>query len=128
MTAHVVYTAFDPENPATVSAIVIRDIVRGAIGFGGLLFSDDLSMKALRGTFRDKAERLFAAGVDIALHCNGDLAEARGVLEATPVLAGDALARAQAAEAAVAAARTAALPLNVVDAAATLDATLAGLA
>ena len=128
MTAHVVFTALDPERPATISPIVVRDIVRGAIGFGGLLFSDDLSMKALAGTFRDKAEALFAAGVDIALHCNGDLDEARDVLAATPHLAGPALARAEAADAAVARAKANAAPWNVVDAASVLDAALAGLA
>ena len=128
MTAHVVFTALDPERPATISPIVVRDIVRGAIGFGGLLFSDDLSMKALAGTFRDKTEALFAAGVDIALHCNGDLDEARAVLDATPALAGPALARAEAADAAVARAAANAAPWNVVDAASVLDAALAGLA
>ena len=68
-------------------------MVRGAIGFDGLLFSDDLSMKALPGSFRDKALGLFAAGVDIALHCNGDRVEAEQVAGATPILAGAARAR-----------------------------------
>jgi beta-N-acetylhexosaminidase len=102
MTAHVVYTALDPDRPATTSPVVIRDIVRGLIGFDGLLMSDDLSMKALTGTFREKAEALTAAGVDMALHCNGDLSEAGGVAEGTPMLAGDALRRAEAALAAIA--------------------------
>ena len=97
MTAHVVFSGIDPENPATLSAKVIREIVRGFIGFDGLLLSDDLSMKALSGTFHDKTTRLFAAGVDIALHCNGDIGEAEEVAAATPVLAGRALQRAQAA-------------------------------
>lgn len=97
MTAHVVYTALDPDRPATTSPVVIQEIVRGLIGFDGLLMSDDLSMKALSGTFRDKAEALTAAGVDMALHCNGDLAEAAGVAEGAPLLAGDALRRAEAA-------------------------------
>ena len=73
MTAHVVYTALDPERPATTSPKVVRDIIRGAIGFEGLLFSDDLSMKALGGPFEARARAVFAAGVDIALHCNGEL-------------------------------------------------------
>ena len=93
MTAHVVYRAIDPHRAATISPAVIRDIVRGRIGFDGLLFSDDVSMKALPGTFVDKAESLFAAGVDIALHCNGDRKEAAAVAAATPALAGAALAR-----------------------------------
>jgi beta-N-acetylhexosaminidase len=94
MTAHVVYTALDPARPATISPVVIQDIVRGAIGFDGLLFSDDLSMKALPGTFREKTLALFGAGVDIALHCNGDPDEAAEVASAAPELQGEALARA----------------------------------
>jgi len=96
MTAHVVYTAIDPTHPGTTSAKVIGEIVRGEIGFDGLLFSDDLSMKALGGTFDARTRAAFAAGVDIALHCNGDLAEARTVAEASPKLVGRALARAEA--------------------------------
>lgn len=102
MTAHVVYEAIDPEQPGTLSRSVIQDIVRGEIGFDGLLFTDDLSMKALSGDFRARAEQAIAAGCDIALHCCGDLAEARGVAEGSPVLAGAALRRAEAAMAAIA--------------------------
>ena len=101
MTAHVVYAALDPDRPATISPKVIGEVVRGAIGFDGLLFSDDLSMKALRGRFRDKASDLFAAGVDVALHCNGDRAEAEEVVAATPVLAGASRARVDRALAAI---------------------------
>ncbi len=93
MTAHVVYAALDPHRPATISPTVIGEVVRGAIGFDGLLFSDDVSMKALPGSFREKAEGLFAAGVDIALHCNGDRAEAEEVAAASPSLDGSAHAR-----------------------------------
>ncbi len=96
MTAHVVYTAIDRDRPGTTSPKVIGEIVRGEIGFDGLLFSDDLSMKALGGPFGDRTRAAYAAGVDIALHCNGDLAEARPVAEAAPPLEGRALARAQA--------------------------------
>jgi beta-N-acetylhexosaminidase len=96
MTAHVVYTAIDREHPATTSPKVLSEIVRADIGFDGLLISDDLSMKALGGPFGERTRAVFAAGVDIALHCNGDLAEGRPVAEATPLLAGRALARAQA--------------------------------
>ena len=84
MTAHVVFKAIDPDRPATLSPIVVNEIIRGFIGFDGLLMSDDLSMKALAGTFRDRARALFAAGVDIALHCNGDLAEAGEVAAEAP--------------------------------------------
>lgn len=102
MTAHVVYEAIDPDRPGTVSRRVIREIVRGEIGFDGLLFTDDLSMKALSGDFRTRAEEAIAAGCDIALHCCGDLDEARGVAEGAPVLAGASLRRAEAALAVIA--------------------------
>jgi beta-N-acetylhexosaminidase len=92
MTAHVVYTALDPSQPATLSAPVLA-YIREEIGFAGLLLSDDLSMQALRGSLRARTEAAFAAGIDIALHCNGDLAEAAAVAAAAPVLAGASLAR-----------------------------------
>jgi beta-N-acetylhexosaminidase len=93
MSAHVVYRALDPERPGTLSPAVIS-YIRETIGFAGLLFSDDLSMQALRGTLRARAEATFSAGIDLALHCNGDLIEAEAVAEAAPVLAGEALRRA----------------------------------
>lgn len=95
MTAHVVYTAVDPAAPATTSPRVIRDIVRGEIGFGGLLISDDTSMKALSGDFPDKAAAILAAGVDIVLHCNGVMEEMRGIVSKTVPLAGRSLGRAE---------------------------------
>ena len=97
MTAHVVYGAVDPDRPATTSREVIQTIVREAIGFDGLLMTDDLSMKALGGPLSERARAAFAAGVDIALHCNGDLAEAREVAAASPELEGAARERAEAA-------------------------------
>ncbi|UMY16627.1 beta-N-acetylhexosaminidase [Methylobacterium organophilum] len=97
MSAHIVFTALDPERPATQSPTVIREIVRGRIGFDGLLMTDDLSMNALRGSFRERAEASFAAGVDAVLHCNGAMDEMRAVAEAAPLLSGDALRRAAAA-------------------------------
>ncbi|NEU11319.1 beta-N-acetylhexosaminidase [Methylobacterium sp. BTF04] len=97
MSAHVVFTALDPENPATQSALVIDRVIRTAIGFDGLLMTDDLSMEALQGSFRARTEACFAAGVDVGLHCNGDMDEMRGVAEGAPVLAGDSLRRALAA-------------------------------
>ena len=124
MTAHVVYTALDPDRPATISPRVIETIVRGAIGFDGLLFSDDLSMKALPGSFRQKAEGLFSAGVDIALHCNGIRAEAEQVASASPVLAGKTLERVSRALAAI---RTP-VDFDPVDAIANLDRMLAASA
>jgi beta-N-acetylhexosaminidase len=97
MTAHVVFEAIDAESPATTSPTVISKIVRGEIGFDGLLLTDDLSMKALSGGFRARAEAAFRAGCDIALHCNGRLDEARPVAEAAPLLAGASQRRADAA-------------------------------
>jgi beta-N-acetylhexosaminidase len=95
MTAHVVYTALDPEHPGTTSRVVVEEIIRGFIGFDGLLMSDDLSMKALSGDFGARARAVFAAGVDLALHCNGDWVEAEPVAEAAPLLEGRSLERAE---------------------------------
>jgi beta-N-acetylhexosaminidase len=75
MTAHVVYEAVDPAAVLTVSARGVREVVRGHIGFDGLLLSDDLSMQALGGSLGERAAKVLAAGCDIALHCNGERAE-----------------------------------------------------
>ncbi|WP_407950470.1 beta-N-acetylhexosaminidase [Parvibaculum sp.] len=97
MTAHVIYTALDPDNPATTSAAVIRDTIRTRIGFEGLLMSDDLSMKALRGGLAERTRAALAAGCDLVLHCNGDMAEMEAVAAAATMLRGESLARAEAA-------------------------------
>jgi beta-N-acetylhexosaminidase len=102
MTAHVVYSAIDRRRPATTSRTAIRSIVRGALGFEGLLMTDDLSMKALSGDFVTRTSAALAAGCDIVLHCNGDMAEMKGVAAATRPLAGRARARADAALARIA--------------------------
>ena len=94
MTAHVIYTSIDPDNPATTSRIVIDEVIRGDIGFDGLLMSDDLSMKALSGRFGERTAAALDAGCDIALHCNGDMAEMRAVAAGARVLSGDAAERA----------------------------------
>lgn len=94
MTAHVVYSAIDSGQPATTSARVINDIIRGQIGFDGLLMTDDLSMHALSGDFVERTRAALSAGCDVVLHCNGLMDEMRPVAEAAPVLAGEALARA----------------------------------
>jgi beta-N-acetylhexosaminidase len=86
MTGHLRFTALDPERPATTSPTVIRDVIRGQIGFDGLLLTDDLSMKALGGSFAERTRLALAAGCDIALHCNGDMAEMEGVASAAPPL------------------------------------------
>jgi len=97
MTAHVVYAAIDPVHPATISRKVVEEIIRGNIGFDGLLMTDDLSMKALSGSFRARAEASLAAGCDIVLHCNGRLEEMSEIAAACPPLAGEAERRAKAA-------------------------------
>ncbi len=95
MTAHVVYTAIDAENPATTSSKVINDIIRGYIGFDGLLMCDDLSMHALQGSFEERTTASFNAGCDVVLHCNGDLTEMRPIAASSPKLSGDSLRRAR---------------------------------
>ncbi|WP_274629264.1 beta-N-acetylhexosaminidase [Arvimicrobium flavum] len=103
MTAHVVYSAVDADHPATTSAKVVDEIIRGEIGFDGLLVSDDTSMKALSGDFPSKAEAILAAGCDIVLHCNGVMEEMTGIVSKVKPLAGKSLERANRALSAVAA-------------------------
>jgi beta-N-acetylhexosaminidase len=95
MTAHVIYEAIDPELPATISKTVVRDVIRNHIGFDGLLMTDDLSMKALTGSFAERTDAAFAAGCDMALHCNGQMNELAAVAEASPQLTGEAERRAK---------------------------------
>ena len=97
MTAHVVYTAVDPVQPATTSATVIRDVIRGFIGFDGALMTDDLSMNALSGSIGARARASLAAGCDLILHCNGRLDEMQAVAGEVSELAGEAARRAAAA-------------------------------
>lgn len=99
MTGHLVFTALDPDHPVTQSPTAIRDAVRGRIGFDGVLCSDDLSMGALSGSLPDRAARALAAGCDLALHCNGDLAEMRAIAAAVPPIGLDTAARLARAEA-----------------------------
>jgi beta-N-acetylhexosaminidase len=95
MTAHVVYTAVDPIAPATTSVTVISQVIRGWIGFGGLLMSDDISMGALSGSIAARSRAAIAAGCDLVLHCNGELAEMHEVAGAVPMLARKAATRAE---------------------------------
>jgi beta-N-acetylhexosaminidase len=97
MTAHVVFLDVDDDAPATLSKAVIASIVRERIGFDGALMTDDISMGALSGDVRSRAERAIAAGCDLVLHCNGDMAEMQAVAAAVPELADDALRRTDAA-------------------------------
>jgi beta-N-acetylhexosaminidase len=94
MTAHVVYAAFDPARPATTSPRIIAEIIRGRIGFSGLLISDDISMQALAGPLAERTRGALVAGCDLVLHCNGDAAEMAQVAAAAGELAGEAGARA----------------------------------
>jgi beta-N-acetylhexosaminidase len=100
MTAHVVFSALDPAQPATTSATMIEQVIRGSIGFQGLLMSDDVSMNALQGTIAQRTQAAFAAGCDVVLHCNGKMDEMRQVAAEAPMLTGSALLRANAALAA----------------------------
>lgn len=129
MTAHIAYDSLDAGRAATHSPTVINRVIRGRIGFDGLLMTDDLGMEALRGTLADRAHRSLVAGCDVLLHCAGFkqdpddiLAEMRAVGEAAPELAGEALRRARAAEAAA----TRQLPFDAEAGRARLDALLAG--
>ena len=86
MTAHVKYTALDPDRCASLSAIVIGETIRQDIGFDGLLMADDLSMRALGGSFAERARGVIAAGCDVALHCSGDFGEMTEIAEAAPMM------------------------------------------
>src|ERR1700691_3103339 len=100
MTAHVVFTAIDPIAPATVSATIVREVIRDSIGFQGLLMSDDISMGALSGSVGERTRAAIVAGCDVVLHCNGEMAEMLAVAAEAPRLAGEAARRAAAALAA----------------------------
>lgn len=100
MTAHVVFNALDATQPATTSATIIEQVIRGSIGFQGLLMSDDVSMNALAGSIAERTRAIVNAGCDIVLHCNGKLDEMRAVAKEIPLLKGKADERARAAIAA----------------------------
>jgi beta-N-acetylhexosaminidase len=117
MTAHVVFSALDPAQPATTSATIIEQVIRGSIGFQGLLMSDDVSMNALAGSIAERTRAIISAGCDMVLHCNGKLDEMREVARQTPELSGKALDRARRALAS----RKAPQPLDRVAARAELD-------
>ena len=102
MTAHVVYTAWDKDQPGSLSAKVIGEIIRGRIGFDGLLMSDDLGMHALKGSFTDRTAGVIAAGCDIALHCSGDMDEMQACAEGVTTISPRARERLDAAMATIA--------------------------
>ena len=93
MTAHVVYTAWDADRPASLSPTVIGDVIRGRIGFDGFLMSDDIGMEALQGDFGGRASGVVAAGCDAALHCSGKMDEMIAVAKAAPRLTPESEAR-----------------------------------
>jgi beta-N-acetylhexosaminidase len=97
MTAHVVFSAIDERHPATLSRRVFNEVIRGEIGFEGLVMTDDLSMKALSGSFAERARRAYAAGCDVVLHCNGAREEMEAVASAAKPLSGKSKQRAEAA-------------------------------
>ncbi len=93
MTAHIVYPAFDPDRPASTSAVVIDRVIRGAIGFDGVLLSDDINMSALEGSIGQRAAACLAAGCDVALLCSGKFDEMREVAASLAPMTGRAAAR-----------------------------------
>ncbi|WP_411818697.1 beta-N-acetylhexosaminidase [Hyphococcus sp. DH-69] len=97
MTAHIVFEAYDKERPATLSPVIVEDVIRGEIGFDGLLMTDDLKMKALGGAIADRIFGAYAAGCDIALNCNFSMEEKRESAKALKSLSGKAETRAKAA-------------------------------
>jgi beta-N-acetylhexosaminidase len=125
MTAHVVYSAIDAKRPATTSAKVMRQVIRGEIGYDGLVMSDDLSMKALAGDFGDRTRAALRAGCDVVLHCNGEMAEMKPIAAAAPELRGRAKRRAEAALKRIAHVPE---PFDPVEGRARLDAALAAIA
>lgn len=116
MTAHVLYTAIDENNMATLSPKAIS-IIRNELGFKGLLMSDDISMKAMRGDFTERAKETLAAGCDVVLHCNGDMAEMKAIAKGVAPLTGISAQRAEAAMQGAGKAK----PFDVMEARATLD-------
>ena len=99
MTAHIVYPAYDPQLPATLSPFVIAEIIRRRAGFTGVLVTDDLAMKALSGTPADLAIQALEAGCDLALYCSGAYATTEALLrrcEPVAALTGQRLAAARA--------------------------------
>jgi beta-N-acetylhexosaminidase len=93
MTAHVRYTAWDPENPATQSEFVVREIIRKRIGFSGLLLTDDIDMEALCGGIPERGAKALAAGCDVVLNCWARVDDMIGLAEALPAMTGEARAR-----------------------------------
>lgn len=122
LTSHIRYPALDPDQPATLSRRIVAEVIRGRIGFAGVLASDDLAMAALSGTPAERALGALAAGCDVALYCPGDPEGNEAVLRACPALSGAAIARLAAARALAATRR---IPLDGASLAAERDLLLA---
>ena len=86
MTAHIRFTAWDADNPATQSRFVIEQIIRQRIGFGGLLLSDDIDMEALEGTVPERSLRAIAAGCDLVLYCWARIDAMEGIADCLPAI------------------------------------------
>ncbi|CDO37295.1 MULTISPECIES: beta-N-acetylhexosaminidase [Novosphingobium] len=95
MTAHVLYTAWDKENPGTLSPVVVREVIRKRVGFAGLLLTDDLDMQALSGTVPERAERAIGAGCDIALNCWAKMGDMIGIAQRLPTMSEETALRLQ---------------------------------
>jgi beta-N-acetylhexosaminidase len=93
MTAHVRYMAWDANNPGTLSSIVVNEVIRGKIGFTGLLLTDDIDMEALDGSVPERSERAIAAGCDIVLNCWAKMEDMVGIAERLPTTSGETIAR-----------------------------------
>jgi beta-N-acetylhexosaminidase len=93
MTAHVRYTAWDADNPGTLSSFVINEIIRERIGFTGLLLTDDIDMEALTGTVPERSERAIAAGCDVVLNCWAKMDDMIGMAARLPAMTPEAQVR-----------------------------------
>jgi len=124
MTGHLLFPAIDPDRPSTLSPTIVGTVIRGAIGFDGLLMTDDLSMGALGGSLSGRAAAALRAGCDLILHCNGRMGEMTEVAAATAMLEGESARRAAGADKVRAGNRASRTPPDA-DAADRLDALLA---
>ena len=95
MTGHLLFTAWDTENPATLSSTIIHDIIRQRIGFDGLLLTDDIDMEALSGTIPERSSRAIAAGCDVVLNCWAKMDDMTGMANILPTISDKAAARLQ---------------------------------
>ena len=93
MTGHLLFPVWDADNPATLSEIIIRDIIRGEIGFDGLLLTDDIDMEALEGTIPERSARAHAAGCDVILNCWAKMEDMQGICEVLPDMSEETAAR-----------------------------------